>query len=102
MRGMIKWKPFNSLLNNKDIDEINKARYKVIKPVISKDRIIEIDFNIKEALNNNSDVEIKYFSINTLKYVIGKIDKINIYQKYILINNYRIYFKDIINLKIIS
>lgn len=100
MRGMVKWQPFNSILNYSDFDDIISSRNKVSKPIISKDRIIEIDFNIKEALRNNDEVEIKYFKFNSLKYIYGYIEKVNIQEKYILVSNTRIYFKDIINLKI--
>ncbi len=100
MRGMVKWQPFNSILNYTDLDDILKSRNKVTKPIISKDRIIEIDYTIKEALRNNLEVNIKYFKYTSLKYIDGYIDKVNVNEKYILVNNTRIYFKDIIDLKI--
>ena len=100
MRGMIKWQPFNSILNYSDFDDILKSRNKIVKPIISKDRIIEIDFSIKEALANNEIVEVKYFKFSSLKYTQGVIEKVDIYEKYILVNKTRIYFKDIIDLKI--
>ena len=50
MRGMIKWKPFNTLLNNKDINEIIKTRNLAQKPIIMEDRIIEINNDLNEAL----------------------------------------------------
>ncbi len=96
MRGMIKWRPFNSLLNNKDIKEIEKNRLKITKPIIMEDRIIEINEILTNALNNNLNIKIKHYSINSLKITTGKIEKINIIEKYILINKTRIYFKNII------
>ena len=63
MRGMIKWKPFNTLLNNRDINEIIMIRNKVEKPIIMEDRITEIDNLLKDeklALN-----EIDYFGAIT-------------------------------------
>ena len=96
MRGMIKWRPFNSLLNNKDIKEIEKNRLKITKPIIMEDRIIEINEILTNALNNNLNIKIKHYSIKSLKITTGKIEKINIIEKYILINKTRIYFKNII------
>ena len=43
MRGMIKWRPFNSLINSKDIREIENNRLKIEKPIIMEDRIQEIN-----------------------------------------------------------
>ncbi len=96
MRGMIKWRPFNSLINSKDIREIENNRLKIEKPIIMEDRIQEINEILINAINNNLEIKIKHYTLNTLKVVIGKIEKINIIEKYILINKTRIYFKNII------
>lgn len=101
MRGMIKWKPFSTLLTSKDIKEISNARLLTTKPILMEDKITELEFIIKKSISNNLEIEIKYWSINTLKLIIGKIDKINKLEKYILINNTRIYFKNIININIL-
>ena len=100
MRGMVKWQPFNSILNYSDFDDILKSRNKITKPIISKDRIIEIDYTIKEAIRDNLEISVKYFKYSSLKYIDGFINKVDTNEKYILVNNTRIYFKDIINLKI--
>ena len=102
MRGMIKWKPFNTLLNNKDINEIIKTRNLVKKPIIAEDRIIEINNDLNEALNNNKTLKIKYFNEGELKTITGNIQNINTKEKYILINNIRIYFKNLIKTDIIN
>ncbi len=102
MRGMIKWKPFNTLLNNKDINEIIKTRNLVQKPIIAEDRIIEINNDLNEALNNNKTLKIKYFNEGELKTTTGNIQNINTKEKYILVNNIRIYFKNLIKTDIIN
>ena len=102
MRGMIKWKPFNTLLNNKDINEIIKTRNLVQKPIIAEDRIIEINNDLNEALNNNKTLKIKYFNEGELKTITGNIQNINTKEKYILVNNIRIYFKNLIKTDIIN
>ena len=43
MRGMIKWKPFNSLLKENDILEIEKNKTLITKPVIMEDKINSIN-----------------------------------------------------------
>jgi len=98
MRGMIKWKPFNSLLNKNDIQEILKKKALIQRPIIMEDKIIEINNTLIESINNNLKVEITYFNKGLLNKQIGIIEKINKIDKYILINKKRIYFKNLINI----
>lgn len=102
MRGMIKWKPFNTLLNNRDINEIIMIRNKVEKPIIMEDRISEIDNLLKVAIKENKGIKVKYFDKGELKYINGNIRNINTIEKYILINSIRIYFKNLIKVDIIN
>ena len=88
MRGMIKWKPFNTLLNNRDINEIIMIRNKVEKPIIMEDRISEIDNLLKVAIKENKEIKVKYFDKGELKYINGNIRNINTIEKYILIKNF--------------
>ena len=87
MRGMIKWKPFNALLNNTDINDILKKRNMITNPIIMEDRIIEIDNLLKIAINENKIIKIKYFDKGKLKYISGNIRNINLIEKYILISS---------------
>ena len=99
---MIKWKPFNTLLNNRDINEIIMIRNKVEKPIIMEDRITEIDNLLKVAIKENKEIKVKYFDKGELKYINGNIRNINTIEKYILINSIRIYFKNLIKVDIIN
>lgn len=101
MRGMIKWKPFNSLLKDNDIFEIERKKMLVSKPIIMEDRINLINDIIKEAVSSDLDVSILFFYHGMLRKVNGKIDKVNVYEKYILINKARIYFKNLIDVSIV-
>ena len=46
MRGMIKWKPFNSLLKDSDIYELERQKMLVSKPIIMEDIVIYINYII--------------------------------------------------------
>lgn len=98
MRGMIKWKPFSTMLTNNDIILIEKKRNTIKKPSISTDQINEIDQTLKNAIHYNLPVQIKYFKSEILLSTQGNITNLNIIEKYILINSTRIYFKNIINI----
>lgn len=99
MRGMIKWNPFNTLLNSKDLNNILEKRNITNKPIIMEDRTIEINNIIIDSLNNLKKIKLYSFNKGILKNTIGFINKINPIEKYILINNKRIYFKDIIKIE---
>ncbi len=102
MHTKIKWKPFNSLINEKDIQEILKLRSKVQMPTISIDRIEEINYTLSTVVNNeNKNIEVKYYDNFSLKTITGKLKLINRLEKYILVNSTRIYFKFIINIKLL-
>lgn len=99
-RKMVKWKPFNTLLKYKDILDIERNRSLIDKPVIMEDRIIKIDNILKDA-NENTLVKVKYFNKGILFYITGNIKNVNEIEKYILINNTRIYYKNLIDIEII-
>ena len=99
-RKMIKWKPFNTLLKYKDILDIERNRSLKDKPVIMEDRVIKID-NILKNVNENTLVKVKYFNKGILFYITGNIKKVNEIEKYILINNTRIYYKNLIDIEAI-
>lgn len=99
-RKMVKWKPFNTLLKYKDILDIERNRSLIDKPVIMEDRIIKIDNILKDA-NENTLVKVKYFNKGILFYITGNIKNVNIIEKYILINNTRIYYKNLIDIEVI-
>lgn len=100
-RGMIKWKPFNTLLKENDILELEKKKNLITKPIIMTDRINYINETLIEATTYNLEVQIEYFSKGILKRITGIIEKTNTIEKYILINKTRIYFKNLINIKIL-
>lgn len=99
-RKMIKWKPFNALPKYKDILEIEKERQLVDRPIIMEDRIYEIN-DVLRSINSSTLVRVKYFNKGMLLYKEGYVSKIDTIEKYILIDKFRIYFKDLIKIEII-
>ena len=99
-RKMVKWKPFNTLLKYKDILDIERNRSLIDKPIIMEDRIVKID-NILKDVNENTLVKVKYFNKGMLLNITGNIKSVNVIEKYILINNTRIYYKNLIDIEVI-
>ena len=61
-RGMIKWAPFNSVVNSKELTkEILKERERIILPTLSEDNYYQIEQMIINAYFTKSTVTIVYF-----------------------------------------
>ena len=96
-RGMKKWAPYKSLVEQQSAIDNAKAKREVqYKPLISSDVAEEIN----DVLSNyhNETVEIEYWHGRRIKIIttISKIDRIN--QKIVVVDNLSIGFKDILNI----
>ena len=96
-RGMIKWAPYKSLIEQSTI--LAKMRYeknKQPRPLISQDRAMEIN----EILTTyaKEEVDVRYFKDGYLYHLCGQIDTICALYQYIEILGKRITFKDLIEL----
>lgn len=102
-RGMIKWAPFNSVINSKYlVSEIEKENSKIKKPILSDEQINNIEKIIKEAKINNDMVSLTIYHSGFTNKITGKIIKIdNTSQKITLDNRKDLYFCEIISAKII-
>ena len=52
-RGMVKWQPFNAVVNgNFMINQVLEEKNKIKMPILSDDQKLEIQEKLFEALNN--------------------------------------------------
>lgn len=96
-RGFIKWLPFNSVINPKELIKEIKKEKKYQSPMLCEERLIENEHNLLNAYESKSIIKIVYFKNNNFFKVTSKIqylDSIN--KKIILDNNSKIYFSQII------
>ena len=98
-RGMIKWMPFNSVINSKIlVNSIVKEKSKIRKPTLSEEQIKDIENNILESkINEIPLIFIIYKGGYTYKTkaIVVNIDSV---QKKIVLNNHKIlYFREIIS-----
>ena len=101
-RGMIKWQPFNAVINSNDIiKDINKEMGKTNIPMLSQDILQKIEQDILMAYYSNSIIELTYFSNGYLYKIKKKIKKIDSIYKRIYLDNSCLFFKQIIDTKII-
>lgn len=97
---MIKWKPFYSIPEIKNIvNTLEKEKRKIARPILLQDLKEEINYKLIYAIKNNETINIKYFKNGEIKYEIGKIEKIDKNNKFLIINKKRILFKNLINIK---
>lgn len=99
-RGMVKWAPFNAVINGKTVLlTIMEEKSKINKPILSEDQIIELENIIIDAYQKSIDVEITYYKDNKSNKLIGQITKLDSVNKKIIVN-YRIpiYFHNIIHI----
>ncbi len=98
-RGMIKWLPFNSIINGDEVvNSIEKEKRKIIKPTLSEDQIQNIEEYILESMINNIPITFKIYKggfINEISGIVTNIDSVK--QKIYLDNHKYLYFREIIN-----
>ena len=102
-RGIIKWLPFNSVVDSKTIiKNIEKEKKKETKIQLTEEQIEMIEKDLVESLHNQSQILILYYKKGIYykkKSIISKIDQSN--KKITLIDHSSLYFEQIIKTKII-
>ncbi len=99
-RGIVKWAPFNSVINgNQLLDEINYERNRISKPVLSEEQIADLEENIITAYSERSIINLYFYKNGCINIINGQITKLDPVNKIITINNKtRIYFNNIIDI----
>ena len=98
-RGYIKWAPFNSLINDKDIiKEKEQVVKKVNKPILSEDQLSYINDKVMDAYTNHYKVNISIYKNENIININGFINNINTFKKLITFNNTYVYFNQIISI----
>lgn len=85
-RGMKKWAPFKSLVEQTDhLRSLQKRKDKIEKPLISNDRAVKINEILEKY--HGQDLLIKYFENGTIFEVKTTIKSIDIYEHILTIEN---------------
>ena len=97
------WAPFNSVISgSKMIKELERERNKVPKPILSEDQLNKINNILLEAYQNKVLILIKYYKNGYIFIIKGSIIKINSLKQEVIINKKRIFWSQIILVKIID
>ena len=99
-RGMIKWMPFNSLMNGRIIvNNLLDEKSKIKMPILSEGEIGEIENNIINAYYTQNKIIITYYKNGYLLKTKSLIKKIDYTRKIIYLdNNINLLFRQITNI----
>jgi len=103
-RGIIKWAPFDALsgLNEMVLGLINK-KGKRDKPILSEDKLNELDLILKDAIRDNNEIMIDYYLDGYIKTTYGVIKKIDEIEKLIHLNtNEKLSVNDIVDMELLK
>jgi len=101
-RKMMKWMPFNALLEQGDyINELLQGRKRLEMPVLSEDQQSELNYKLETAYIFRSELEVSYFENHKMKKVIGIITKTDLYKKQIFIGEQALNAQQITSIEII-
>lgn len=99
-RGNKKWTAMMLIEHREKLKELKESEQDRKKPNLDDQEKAAINSKLQQALQNSLTVEIKYYDNKRFKTAAGRIDKVNINQRYILISNKKIPFKNILELKL--
>jgi len=101
-RKMMKWMPFNALLEQGDyINDLLHGRTRLEMPVLSEDQQSELNYKLETAYIFRSEIEVSYFENHKIRKVIGVITKTDLYNKLIFIGEKSIHAQKITDIYII-
>ena len=97
-RNQIKWAPFNSVVNTKDVLK-ESTKNKITMPSLSEEQKQTIEKKLINAFYENSNITIDYYYNEMKNTLYGKIKKIDFIYHKIYFNNTILLFDQIINVK---
>jgi len=90
-RGVIKWAPFNSLVDQKQIiKNLIKEKEKISKPKLSEEQMEQNEKLLVEAFFEKSKIKIEYFKNGYILSTITNINHIDYTFKKIYLNNQKV------------
>ncbi len=99
-RGIIKWQPFNSCFNGKNIiEDIKKDKDYVSYPSLSEDQLEILEKQIIEAYNLRLNISLSYYYDGRINNLKGKINYLNSEKKILYLNNKNLYLKQILKIE---
>lgn len=98
-RNMIKWMPFNSVSNGKElITDILYEKSKIVKPILSEEQTMQIEKSIINAFYEHKKIKIDFYYNGNIYSCESNIKKIDFIHHKIYFNNKTLIFEQILNI----
>ena len=98
-RGMKKWAPFSSLIEQATcLEEMKYQRNKISKPILTDDQIEKINY-VLQSYQKGKIVKIKFFHDGYLYIINTSIKKIDLDNKVLVLENGKLSFSNIIDIE---
>ena len=98
-RKMMKWMPFNALLEQGDhLKELLTARNQEEKPILSDDQLAELNYDLERAYISQEAIEVTYFKNYKRHKINGHIHQIDIQNKMVIINSEGLYAEEVLKI----
>lgn len=98
-RGMKKWAPFSSLIEQATcLEEMKYQRNKISKPILTEDQIEKINY-VLQSYQKGKIVKIKFFHDGYLYIINTSIRKIDLDNKVLVLENGKLSFSNIIDIE---
>ena len=99
-RKMMKWMPFNALLEQGDyINDLIHGRERLEMPVLSTDQEAELQYKLEAAYLFKTEIEVSYYEAHKIKKMIGVITRTDLHNKLVFINETSLSAFQIINIE---
>jgi len=98
-RGNKKWNSLMLVEHQKRLKELKMREADLEKPELDQQQLNEFNFKIKEALNKNLPIRIKFYEQRRIKAVEGKIFKVEKYKQQLKIEKFN---KEIQTIKLVQ
>ena len=99
-RGMKKWAPFSSLIEQATcLEEMKYQRNKIAKPVLTEDQIEKINF-VLQSYKKGQIVNIKFYNDGYLYIVSTLIKRIDLKNRKLILEKGKLDFSNLIDIEI--
>ena len=101
-RKMMKWMPFNALLDQSDyLKELFYGRTRKEMPILSPDQEDDLNYKLETAYLFNSQIIVSYFQDGDILKIEGMLTKTDQYHKLIFIEDIEVSARKIINIEVL-
>lgn len=97
-RGMKKWAPYSSLIEQATcLEEMKYQRNKIAKPLLTEDQIEKINY-VLQSYKKGETVKIKFYNDGYLYEIETSIKRIDLENRILILENGKLKFENIIDI----